>query len=347
MTSLKLQKNISLKPLTSFKIGGIAKYFISIKKPQDLQQTCQLAKQNKLPVFILGGGSNILVSDQKLNALVIKLTNTDFKIEKKSTHFTYITAGGGLNWDKLVKKTINLNLQGLECLSGIPGSVGASPTQNIGAYGQEIKDTFHHLTAYDIKTKKFTTITKKQTQFGYRDSIFKQPETKNRYIIFSVTFKLKNNHKSAINYDSLKKYLTEKKITNPSLQQIRHAVLIIRKRRLENPHINPNAGSFFKNPIINQTKLKDLQKNFPNVPHFPQKQNQFKIPAGWLIEQAGLKGIRHKDTAISSKNALILTNPNRQSTYKQMVELSKKTQEKVHQQFKIHLKPEVQFINFP
>jgi UDP-N-acetylmuramate dehydrogenase len=345
MNNLKIQKNKDLKKLTTFKIGGKAKYFIPVKNKKELKQACQFAKQKKLPIFTLGGGSNILISDKKLNALVIKLVNKNLITKNNKLSSILITAGSGIIWDDLVKKTINLNLQGLECLSGIPGSVGASPVQNIGAYGQEIKDSFYNLTAYNIKEEKFVNFNKKQLKFSYRHSIFKEKKYKNNYIIFSVTFKLHKNKQPSANYQSLQNYFIKKKINKPCLKDIRKAVLNIRKQRLEDPNKNPNAGSFFKNPIISFSKFSKLQKKYPNIPNFPEK-NKIKMSAGWLIEQSGFKGKKYKNVSVSSKNALIITNPQQQSTSKEIINLSIKIQKKVYKKFDIHINPEVQFINF-
>lgn len=330
------------KDLTTFRVGGKIKNFIEVKSVADIRKAVKFAKNNKLKIFILGGGSDILVSDRDFDGLVIKYTGK--KVETKTAGKTVlVTAEAGLGWDELVEQTVKENLQGLECLSGIPGSVGASPIQNIGAYGFELKDNFVSLKAYDLVNNKFVVFDKEACEFGYRESFFKKPDNWQKYLILSVTLALIKNGKPVVRYDSLKKYLDEIKTTSPSLKDVRSAVLTLRSQKLENPDKVANAGSFFKNPIIDKSTLEKLLSDYPEMPNFTFG-NDYKLFAGWLIEKAGWKGKSFKNAAVSSKNALVLVNPEGKATSKDILNLSKKIQRDVFSKFGINLEPEVQFI---
>lgn len=294
---------MQFKDLTTFKIGGSIKHFFEVKSDKEIIEAGKFAKENNLKIFVLGGGSDILVSDRGFDGIVVKYTGDDIKIEKDNV----VTAQAGLSWDKLVKFSVEHNLQGIECMSGIPGTVGASPVQNIGAYGQEIKDTFLSLSAFEFKSGKFVNLSKKDCKFGYRESFFKKPENWQKYLITSVTFKLK-------------KY----KDTDLSLQNIRDEILRVRKEKLEDAKEIGNAGSFFKNPIVEGNK----------------------ISAGFLIEKAGWKGKSYKGAAVSAKNALILINKSGKASSSDIHELSKLIINDVKKKFGVVLEPEVQFVGF-
>lgn len=332
-------KTVSFKDLTTFKIGGKIKYFKKVRNKEELLKAVGFAKQNKLTIFVIGGGSDILISDNDFEGMVIKYVG-DKVIVKKNI----ITSEAGLDWDKLVEYSVKNNLQGMECLSGIPGTVGAAPIQNIGAYGQELADSFVELEAFDFKQEKFVTFGKKDCGFGYRESVFKRPENWQKYLITSITFKLNKNKKPEVVYESLNKYFDDKKIKNPTLSQIRQGVLAIRKSKLEDPGRIPNAGSFFKNPIVEKSLLDKLITKYPQIPNFPFE-NKYKLYAGWLIEKAGWKGRGYKNAKVSEKNALVLTNPYGKASFKEVVELSEKIIKDVYEKFGIKLEPEVQYIN--
>lgn len=332
------------KDLTTFRIGGKIKNFVEVKSEADIKKAVAFAKKNNLKIFILGGGSDILVSDKEFKGLVIKYIgkNIGIKIQGQKA---LVMAEAGLNWDDLVANTVKKGLQGLECLSGIPGSVGASPIQNIGAYGFELKDTFVSLKAYDLVNNKFVEFDKKACEFGYRESFFKKPDNWQKYLILSVTLALIKNGKPVVRYDSLKNYLAERQIVNPSINDVRNAVLSLRSQKLENPDKVANAGSFFKNPIIDKNTLEDLLKKYPDIPNFAFG-NDYKLFAGWLIEKAGWKGKSFKNAAVSSKNALVLVNPEGKATSKEILSLQNKIQRDVFTKFGINLEAEVQLIGF-
>jgi len=322
--------------ITSFKIGGKIKKYFEVKTKEELENAAKYAKENNLPIFVIGGGTDFLASDKEFNGAVIKYTGNNVSLNDEM-----VTAEGGLLWDKLVEYSVKNNLQGIECLSGIPGTVGASPIQNIGAYGQELADTFVELTAYDIDKQKFVKFNKADCKFGYRESIFKQKSHWQKYIITDITLKLNKNTRSTVNYESLKGQLKDK----PTLMDVRNAVLEVRNEKLEDPEKVGNAGSFFKNPIINVSLKEKLEKEFPEIKIFPFG-NKFKVSAAWLIETAGWKGKTYKDVGVSSKHALILVNKSGKANAHDLLKLSEMITSDVYKKFGVKLEREVQLINF-
>ncbi len=335
-----IQKNVSLSKLTTFGIGGKAKYFDRVNTKSNLVNAIDFARKNKLKLFVLGGGSNILVGDQGFNGLVLKINNTYLDVKNG-----IVLAGAGIIWDDLVKKTVSLGLSGIECLSGIPGSVGGAPVQNIGAYGQELKDTFLSLNAFDIVTNKFVEFSKKNCKFDYRDSIFKDEKYRNRYIIWEVSLGLNKASPLPPTYKSLVDYLEEKKVKRLTLFKIRRAVLTLRKKNHIDPKIAGNAGSFFKNPIIPKKELARFLAKHPDMPNFPLENGDVKLFAGWLIESAGWKGKKYKNVMVSPKHALIIINPKGRARAKEVAELSQLIRNDVKRKFNIMLEHEVNFVN--
>lgn len=329
---------ISFSELTTFRTGGKIKKYFEVKNDKEMEEAAKYAKSNNLPVFIIGGGTDILVSDSDFNGVVIKYIGD--KIEFRDDG-TVVAEAGGV-WDKVSEESVERNLQGIECLSGIPGSVGAAPIQNIGAYGQELKETFVSLKAYDLENQKFVDFNSDDCKFGYRESIFKTKEYWQKFVICSVTLKLNKNKEGKVNYESLKKYITTE---NPSLKEIRDAVLKVRAEKLEDPKEIGNAGSFFKNPVISAEEKEKLLKDFPEMKIFPFG-DKFKISAGWLLETAGWKGKEYKTAGVSKKHALILVNPKGDATSQDVYELSEKIIEDVKNKFGVTLEREVQLINF-
>lgn len=336
---------ISFSDLTTFGLGGKIEKYYEIKDKMEIEDTISQIKKLKLPVFIIGEGSDILVSDKSFNGAVIKYIPDAISFGENGE----VVSEAGANWDKLVEESVNKGFSGIESLSGIPGTVGASPIQNIGAYGAELKDTFVSLEAFDMKEEKFVTFTKDQCKFGYRESIFKQKKNWQRFIITSVTLKLTKGKYAKTEYDSLKKYISSKK---PTIGEIREAVLKARNDKLENPKEVGNAGSFFKNPIIGLDKKKEIEFHFPNAKIFPfegntpTKGNSFKVYAGWLIEETGWKGKTYKSAAVSQKHSLILINKDGKSIPQDVFDLSEKIIADVYTKFGIKLEREVQLINF-
>ncbi|OGM25430.1 UDP-N-acetylenolpyruvoylglucosamine reductase [Candidatus Woesebacteria bacterium RIFCSPHIGHO2_01_FULL_39_32] len=345
MTKLLIKENIPLKNLTTFHVGGLASYFAEVNNKEELTEVVGFAKSKNIPIFILGGGSDILMSDEGFPGLVLRYKDTSISF-KVVNNDVLVTAGAGLIWDGLVKVCVEKGLQGIECLSGIPGSVGASPIQNIGAYGQELKDTFVSLTAYDLRKAKFVTLDKKSCRFSYRESIFKDPQQKGRYIILGLTLRLKKDAKPSLIYESLTSYLSDKNINSPTIREVREAILTLRGRKLEDPKVIGNAGSFFKNPMVERPILTEIQKDFPEVPFHEVADRKVKLFAGWLIEKSGWKGKRYKNASVSERNALVIMNPEGRATAREVKELADKISSAVEKKFKIELEPEVQYIGF-
>jgi UDP-N-acetylmuramate dehydrogenase len=337
---LKIQKNISLSPLTSIKLGGKAKYFCKAKNIRDIKQAIVFAKKNCLKVHVLGNGSNTVFPDKNLKKLVIKICLKGISfIQKRKGVFA--TAAAGINWDKFVAACVKKNLCGLEALSGIPGTVGAAPVQNIGAYGQEISQTLFSLKALSLKTLKEVKFKNKDCLFSYRDSRFKNKD-KNKFIILEVSFLLKNNRIPEISYPELKKELP----FSFSLKDIRSAVLKIRKRKsmLFNPCDNNarSCGSFFVNPKISKKQLQTLKKSFSDIIFFPSE-NKIKVSAAWLIEKSEFKkGYFKNGVGISKHHALALINKN--GSTKNLLALAEKIKTAVFKKFHLRLKIEPEIV---
>ncbi|HPF31016.1 MAG TPA: UDP-N-acetylmuramate dehydrogenase [Candidatus Saccharibacteria bacterium] len=304
---MEIQTNISFRDLTTINLGGPIKYFATIHDIKDIEEICNFAKNKSLPIYTIGGGSNVIAKDYVYNGIVVQNCIKGFEIISKDEESTIIKIGAGENWDSVVEKSVSMNLSGIEAMSAIPGTAGATPVQNVGAYGQEISDTISSLEAYDKNTNKIVHISNSECKFSYRNSIFKEEQV-GRYIITSITIKLKTNQMSPPFYNSLQKYLDENKIFDYTPQIIRKAVIEIRKNKLPDPKILPNCGSFFKNIIINSDKIYEIKKNYPDVPVYEISDDKFKIPAGWLIERSGLKGKLINGIRIYENNAMILVN---------------------------------------
>jgi len=342
--TLKIKENIPLKNHTTFRVGGNATYFVEIYNSEELLEAVDFAKSKNLPIFVLGGGSDVLVSDLGFDGVVIKILGNKVEIAKDGDK-AIITADAGMVWDDLVKFAVSKNLQGVECLSGIPGSVGAAPVQNIGAYGQELKDSFLSLIAFDTKENKLIELFNKDCGFGYRESVFKKPVNKGRYIITKVKFLLNPDTKPQVKYESLRTYLNNISIPDPTLDEVRQAVLTIRKGKFEDPKDVGNAGSFFKNPILNDQKMSELRSKYQDVPCFDNGNHTCKVYAGWFIEKSGWKGAKLGNAAVSSKHALILLNPEGKAAAEDIRNLAEKIVDDVYKKFNIKLEREVQYIN--
>ncbi len=340
INSMKIIEDKNFKDLTTFRIGGKIKYYAEVKSESEIKEAVRFAKAKNLPIFIVGDGSDFLASDRVYEGLVIKYTDNGLKFEIRDSE-VLVTAGAGLKWDKLVEETVKRNLQGLECLSGVPGTVGAAPIQNVGAYGQEVSDTFYKLEAYDIENEERKVFTKGDCKFGYRDSIFKSKENWQKYLIVSVTFKLDKDGKPNVSYESLKSSVSD----GATLQEVREIVLKTRREKLEDPKKIGNAGSFFKNPVINADEKVRIEKEFADAKIFPFG-NMYKISAAWLIEKAGWKGKAEDGAAVSPKHALILINKSGQASAEDVYKLSEMVMRDVFWKFGVNLEREVQLINF-
>ncbi len=333
---LEIRENLDLTKFTSLKVGDKASYFVLVKNLDDLKEAHSIACEKKLDIFVLGGGTNILIS-RPLNLLVLKNEIKGINIEKETKNHVYIRANSGEWWSSLVDFSVAKNLGGLENLYYVPGTVGAAPVQNIGAYGRELKDSLVSLKAYDFKTKKIKEFSNKDCQFSYRNSIFKT-KYKNRFFILSILVKLDKKPKLQLDYGQIKQRL---KSSKPSTKQVAKVIKEIRDEKLPNPAKLPNAGSFFKNPEIKLADFKKLEKKYPDIVSFQaSKKSLIKVPAGWLIEKAGFKGKRFGPVGMYEKQALILVNYDKAKA-KDVLNLVKKVKKQVKKKFNINLEEEV------
>ncbi len=337
---MKIQENISLKPFTTFGIDKKAKFFTAVGTLSELKSALIAAKEKQLPVFILGGGSNILLT-RDMEGLVIKLEIKGIHLVKEEGDHLLVEVGAGEVWHELVMHCIAQDWAGLENLSLIPGTVGASPMQNIGAYGVEIKDVFESLQALHRETLEMHSFDAEACQFGYRESVFKQA-FKEQFVITSVTFRLSKTPNFHLEYGAIREVLAANGIDQPSIRDISDAVIQIRQSKLPDPKEIGNAGSFFKNPTIPASQFEALKSSFPSIPGYPSSEG-VKVAAGWLIEQAGWKGKRIGDVGVHVKQALVLVNYGNGSG-EEIKSLAQQIQASVLEKFGIQLHPEVNFI---
>ena len=337
---MEIQHNFSLKNYNTFGIEAKANQFVAVHNVSELRTILEENKSQRK--FILGGGSNMLLT-KDIDALVIHVDLKGKKIVKENEDFVWVESQAGESWHEFVLWTIDQNFGGLENMSLIPGNVGTTPVQNIGAYGTEIKDIFDSCEAMKIENQEIKTFTKDECHFGYRESIFKH-EAKDQYIITSVVFKLtKRNHKINISYGDIGGELAKNNITNPSLKDVSNAVIAIRKSKLPDPKELGNSGSFFKNPILLKTDFDKIHQKFPQMKFYEVSETEVKVPAGWLIEQAGFKGKRFGDAGIHKNQALVLVNYGN-ATGHEILDVSKKIQETIYKIFGIHIEAEVNVI---
>lgn len=337
---MQIHTNFSLKNYNTFGIEAKAKEFVTVHSTDELIEILQQYPTSKK--FILGGGSNMLLT-QDIDALVIHLDLKGKKVIDENEDFVWVESQAGENWHEFVLWTIDQNFGGLENLSLIPGNVGTTPIQNIGAYGVEIKDTFVLCEAIHIETQELLVFTNEKCKFGYRDSIFKN-EIKDEFIITSVVFKLtKHNHKLNTSYGAIEAELEKQHIKNPSLKDVSNAVITIRQSKLPNPKELGNSGSFFKNPVILKSDFEKIQQKFPDIPHYVVSETEVKVPAGWLIEQAGFKGKRFGDAGIHKNQALVLVNYGN-ATGQEILEVSKNIQRTIFETYGISIEAEVNII---
>ncbi len=337
---MKISQNASLKSYNTFGIDVKAKTLISVDSIDELISV--LKKNYAEDLFILGGGSNMLLT-QNIDATVIHIDIKGTEVIRETEEFVYVKSYAGENWHEFVLYTLENNWGGLENLSLIPGNVGTSPIQNIGAYGVELKDHFISCDAVDIQTLEIINFTAEECEFDYRNSIFKN-KVKGKYIITNVVFKLtKANHKLLTSYGAINEALAEMAIDNVGIRDISNAVIKIRQQKLPDPKELGNSGSFFKNPVISNKEFEVLNEKFPEIPSYNVGEDNVKIPAGWLIDKAGLKGYREGNTGVHKNQALVLVNYGN-ATGEEILKLSRKVQEEILNKFNIHLEPEVNII---
>lgn len=337
---MEILHNFSLKKYNTFGIEAKAKQFVAVHSNTDLKTILEENKSHKK--FILGGGSNMLLT-KDIDALVIHIDLKGKKIIEENEDFVWVESQAGESWHEFVLWTIDQNFGGLENMSLIPGNVGTTPVQNIGAYGTEIKDTFVSCEAITIETQEIKTFLKEECRFGYRESIFKN-EAKDQYIITSVVFKLtKKNHQINTSYGDITSELEKNNSSNPTLKEVSNAVIAIRQSKLPDPKELGNSGSFFKNPILLKSDFEKIHQQFPEMKYYNISETEVKVPAGWLIEQAGFKGKRFGDAGIHKNQALVLVNYGN-ATGQEILNVSKDIQDTIFKTFGIHIEAEVNVI---
>lgn len=304
---MNVHTNIPLKNYTSMKLGGPARFMTDVSTIDELHQVIVNAKTRSIPFFVLGSGSNVIARDDGYEGLIVRVRIPGFEVIEENSQTVTIKVGAGEIWDEVVARSVDMNLTGIEALSDIPSYAGAAPIQNIGAYGQDISDALVSLEAYDTTTGQVTTLSREACKFSYRDSIFRT-EARGQYIITSITLELYKSNPEPPFYKGLQDYFDQRGITVYTPKLVREAVTAIRHEKLPDPAIKPNAGSFFKNAIIEQWQLDELLAEYPNAPHFAMDENRHKVPAGWLIEQCGFKGQLIHGMRVNPANALVLIN---------------------------------------
>jgi UDP-N-acetylmuramate dehydrogenase len=346
----RIQENVPLAPLTTFGIGGPARYFINASSEAAVLEALDFANSKSLPLFVLGGGSNILVSDEGFPGLVLKIgvMGTDWVNDGDKV---IVRAGAGEEWDCLVQRCVERELAGIECLSGIPGSVGGTPVQNVGAYGQEVSEVVSHLRAVDRNSEKIVELSNADCAFSYRTSVF-NTVAKDRYIVLEVTYELARHGAPSVRYTDVQKEFEETK-QQPTLAEVRSAVRRIRARKamllVEGDPDCRSAGSFFKNPILSARQFAELESILRNdrVPRYPASAGNVKTAAAWLIERAGFtKGYSLGPVGLSTKHTLALVNRGGAKA-DDVLRLAREIQNRVNEKFGVRLIPEPVFVGLP
>jgi UDP-N-acetylmuramate dehydrogenase len=340
---MQIKQNVALPGYTTMKLGGSAAYLTDIHSRQDIIDAIDWAVEHQLPPIMIGGGSNIFWRDEGFNGLVLvnKILGYEDFAEDDFNH--YITIGAGENWDKIVERSVNEKLSGIEALSLIPGTAGATPIQNVGAYGQEISQTLVSVEAYDLHTRKFLNIPNEQCLLGYRTSKFKTTD-RDRYLISSITLHLTRSNPEPPFYVTLQTFLSKHKIKEYSPLVIRNAVIAIRQSKLPDPAIVANNGSFFANPVVDDSSLMQLLNNYPEIPHWITDKGA-KISAAWLLEQTGFKDLHDTETGMATwpKQPLVLINEHAKSTA-DLLKFKQKIIDAVHTKFNILLEQEPELL---
>jgi UDP-N-acetylmuramate dehydrogenase len=337
---MEVLKDISLKPYNTFGIEATARFFVQINSEEDLKASLRLDEYPEK--FILSGGSNMLITND-IEALVLYINLKGISIIAEDEEYVTLKIMAGENWHQLVQWTLERNFGGLENMSLIPGNTGTAPIQNIGAYGVELKDSFVSCEAMHVKSCEIETFSKADCNFGYRDSFFKN-EGKENYIITSVTLQLTTkNHRLNTSYGAIDAELERLQVLHPTIKDVSRAVIAIRQRKLPDPAILGNSGSFFKNPVFSKSEFDAFAKEHPEAPFYKVSEDAFKIPAGWLIEQCGYKGKRFGDAGVHKNQALVLVNHGK-ATGQEILGLAHRIISAVRKKFKIEIVPEVNII---
>jgi UDP-N-acetylmuramate dehydrogenase len=347
-----IRENVPLAPLTTLGVGGPARFFVEALTEAEVTEAVEFARSRRLPLFVLGGGSNLVVADAGFPGLVLKVGITDVSHSPVSNGIVTFLAGAGLDWDTLVSQTIDAGCAGLECLSGIPGSVGGTPVQNVGAYGQEVSQTIQEVRVLDLPSLEIKTLSNADCRFTYRSSIFNTQECE-RYIILRVSFATREAGKPSLSYGDLQKFFANHP-GEPSLAEVRAAVREIRRSKamliVPGDEDARSAGSFFKNPVVPQSLFEELSENLRSrglqLPNYPAADGFRKLPAAWLVEHAGFaKGYVKGAAGISRRHALAIINRGGASAG-DIIALKNEIQSRVQAEFGIELQPEPVFVGF-
>jgi UDP-N-acetylmuramate dehydrogenase len=347
LPQMQIKQHVPLAPLTTFRVGGPACYFAEACSEEDVRVAVAEAHSRGWPLFVLGGGSNLVISDAGWPGLVLKICLTGITERRQDSRALFEIAAGE-DWDGFVARTVAQNCAGIECLSGIPGTVGGTPVQNVGAYGQEVSDSITRVRVLDVASGEVRELENADSGFAYRTSIFGNQE-RGRYIVLRVSFALTPGGAPRIEYADLKNYFAGRRET-PTLAETRDAVCAIRLSKamliVPGDDDSRSAGSFFKNPLLTKAELEQLQARTGPVPCFPARDGRTKVAAAWLVEHAGFKkGWTRGPVAISRKHALAIVNRGG-ATAADIVSLKKEIQERVFEEFGIHLQPEPVFVGF-
>jgi UDP-N-acetylmuramate dehydrogenase len=337
-----VHNDVSLQAYNTFGIQAKAKYFIEITHVEQYIEILKNRDFAHIPHVFIGGGSNVLLT-KDIDALLVKISISGIEVIDEDQDYVWVKAGAGVVWHDFVQYTVDHQWAGIENLSLIPGTVGAAPMQNIGAYGVEIKDIFDYLEALNLNNFQIEKFDNAACQFGYRESYFKH-EGKGKFLITSVCFKLNKISKIQTSYGAIQDVLKENNLKNPSIKDVANAVISIRQSKLPNPKDIGNSGSFFKNPTVSKEEADRLMRAFPGIPHYPVLgSTDVKFPAGWLIEQAGWKGFREGDAGVHAKQALVLVNYGN-ATGNQILTLSEQIKKSILEKFGIKLETEVNIL---
>jgi len=342
MNKPRVQKNVPLKPFNTFGIDVKAKHFLRLQNAEALQSILNDDQWRSTPKLVLGAGSNVLFT-KDYPGLVIKNELSGIEVIEENKDHIWLQVGAGENWHQFVIHCVENHYSGVENLSLIPGSMGAAPIQNIGAYGVEMRSVFFELEAIELTTGNTVTFNNDDCKFGYRNSIFKNTH-KDLYIVCKVTLRLNKQPSLNTSYGIIQQTLNKMDIKTPDIKSISDAVIHIRQTKLPDPNKIPNAGSFFKNPLLTKDVFTKLQSQHPEIPHYPAENHQIKIPAAWLIEQCGWKGKRYKNAGVHDQQALVLINHNN-ANGEDLKNLAKEIQQSVLDRFSVSLIPEVNIID--
>lgn len=341
---MQIQSDVSLKDYSTMRLGGTAAHLAHIKTEEDLKEAVDWAAKKDLPIIMIGGGSNIFWRDEGFPGLIMVNEIKGYKEEQKDQTHYLVTVGAGEIWDEVVARTTAQGLTGIENLSLIPGTTGATPVQNVGAYYQDISDTLVELRAYDMQVKDVVTLTKDECKLAYRSSRFKTDDH-GRFFITSIVFHLEKRNPEPPFYPSLQQYLDDHNITEFTPEVLRQAVIAVRSAKLPDPKKVANNGSFFANPIITQAQLDELQAKYSNVMHWSVGDGEYKIPAAWLVQEAGMRGFHDKETGMATwpHQALVLVNEHAKSTA-DLLAFEQKILDAVYKKFGIKLVREPQLL---